>query len=138
LNDGQIRNPSKPFAIVPLSNFVPRGFGFVHHSIAILYHEVPNLKLISRFATFSSQYSRACALVALERKRAQSLPQPARCLRAISTHLDARRVRHDPQRGHPRTHAASHLRIDALRHGAIMRVYDTCHAAPNMTHDARR
>jgi hypothetical protein len=37
---------------VPLSNFVPRGFGFVHHSIAILYHEVPNP--ISRFATFSS------------------------------------------------------------------------------------
>jgi hypothetical protein len=27
---------------VPLSNFVPRGFRFVHHSIAILYHEVPN------------------------------------------------------------------------------------------------
>jgi hypothetical protein len=26
---------------VPLSNFAPRGFGFVHHSIAILYHEVP-------------------------------------------------------------------------------------------------
>jgi hypothetical protein len=42
LNDGQIQNPSNPFGIVPLSNFVPRGFGFVHHSIAILYHEVPN------------------------------------------------------------------------------------------------
>jgi hypothetical protein len=41
LNDGQIQNPSNPFGIVPLSNFVPRGFGFVHHSIAILYHEVP-------------------------------------------------------------------------------------------------
>jgi hypothetical protein len=27
---------------VPLSNFVKRGFGFVHHSIAILHHEVPN------------------------------------------------------------------------------------------------
>jgi hypothetical protein len=40
LNDGQIQNPSNPFGIVPLSNFVPRGFGFVHHSIAILYHEV--------------------------------------------------------------------------------------------------
>jgi hypothetical protein len=33
--------------------FVPRGFGFDHHSIAILYHEVPNP---DRFATFSSQY----------------------------------------------------------------------------------
>jgi hypothetical protein len=37
-----------PFGIVPLSNFVPRGFGFVHHSIAILYHEVPNPNLTIR------------------------------------------------------------------------------------------
>jgi hypothetical protein len=50
LHDGRIQNPSSPVGIVPLSNFAPRGFGFVHHSIAILYHEVPNL--ISRFATF--------------------------------------------------------------------------------------
>jgi hypothetical protein len=48
LNDGQIQNPSEPFGIVPLSNFVPRGFGFVHHSIAILYHEVPNLSITIR------------------------------------------------------------------------------------------
>ena len=48
LNDGQIQNPSNPNGIVPLSNFVPRGFGFVHHSIAILYHEVPNLSLTIR------------------------------------------------------------------------------------------
>jgi hypothetical protein len=34
--------------IVPLSKFVPRGFGFVHHSIAILYHEVPNPNLTIR------------------------------------------------------------------------------------------
>ena len=40
LNDGKVQNPSNQFGIVPLSNFVPRGFGFVHHSIAILYHEV--------------------------------------------------------------------------------------------------
>jgi hypothetical protein len=33
---------------VPLSNFAPRGFGFVHHSIAILYHEVPNPYLTIR------------------------------------------------------------------------------------------
>jgi hypothetical protein len=49
LNDGQIPNPSNPFGIVPLSNFVLRGFGFVHHSIAILYHEVPNPNLTIRF-----------------------------------------------------------------------------------------
>jgi hypothetical protein len=48
LNDGQIQNPSNPFGIVPLSNFAPRGFGFVHHSIAILYHEVPNPNLTIR------------------------------------------------------------------------------------------
>ena len=57
LNDGQIRNPSARLYIVPLSNFAPRGFGFAHHSIATLYHEVPNL--ISRFATFASQYTAA-------------------------------------------------------------------------------
>ena len=33
---------------MPLSNLVPRGFGFVHHSIAILYHEVPNPNLTIR------------------------------------------------------------------------------------------
>jgi hypothetical protein len=48
LNDGQIPNPSNPFGIVPQSNFVPRDFGFVHHSIAILYHEVPNPNLTIR------------------------------------------------------------------------------------------
>jgi hypothetical protein len=34
--------------IVPLYFFVPRGFGFVHHSIALLYHEVPNPNLTIR------------------------------------------------------------------------------------------
>jgi hypothetical protein len=48
LNDGHIQNPSEPFGIVPLYNFVPRGFGFVHHSIAILDHEVPNPHLTIR------------------------------------------------------------------------------------------
>jgi hypothetical protein len=48
LNDGQIQNPSKPFGIVSLSNFEPRGFGFAHRSIAILYHEVPNPNLTIR------------------------------------------------------------------------------------------
>jgi hypothetical protein len=48
LNDGQIQNPSNAFGIVPLSNFVPRGFGFVHHSIAILYHQVTNPNITIR------------------------------------------------------------------------------------------
>jgi hypothetical protein len=56
LNDGRIQNPSNPFGIVPLSNFVPRGFGFVHHSIAILYHEVPNPNLTSRNFFIAEQY----------------------------------------------------------------------------------
>jgi hypothetical protein len=48
-NNGQIQNPSKTLGIVPLSNFVRRSFGFVHHSIAILkYHEVPNPNLTIR------------------------------------------------------------------------------------------
>jgi hypothetical protein len=33
---------------VPLSNFVPRGLGFVYHSIAILYRAVPNLSITIR------------------------------------------------------------------------------------------
>ena len=33
---------------MPLSNFVPRGFGFIHHSIAILYHQVPNPNITIR------------------------------------------------------------------------------------------
>jgi hypothetical protein len=37
-----------PTHLVPLSNFVRRGFGFVHHSIAVLYHEVPNPNLTIR------------------------------------------------------------------------------------------
>ena len=48
MNDGRIQNPSKPVGIVPLSRFVLRGFGVVHHSIAILYHEVPNPNLTIR------------------------------------------------------------------------------------------
>ena len=38
----------KKLRIVSLSNLMPRGFGFVHHSIAILYHEVPNLSITIR------------------------------------------------------------------------------------------
>jgi hypothetical protein len=47
LNDGRIQNPSNPFGIVPLSNFAPRGFGFVHHSIAILYQKGADPHLLS-------------------------------------------------------------------------------------------
>jgi hypothetical protein len=42
------KTPPTHLGIVPLSNFVPRGFGFAHHSIAILYHEVPNPNLTIR------------------------------------------------------------------------------------------
>jgi hypothetical protein len=48
LNDGQIQNPSNPFGVVQLSNFALRGFGFVHQSMAILYHEVPNPNITIR------------------------------------------------------------------------------------------
>ena len=42
---------------MPLSNFVQRGFGFVHHSIAILYHEVPNPNLTIRTFFIAPQVS---------------------------------------------------------------------------------
>ena len=41
---------------MPLSDFVPRGFGIVHHSIATLYHQVPNANTVSRIAYFASLY----------------------------------------------------------------------------------
>jgi hypothetical protein len=44
----KIQNPSNQFGIVPLSYFVPMGLGFVHHSIAFLYHEVPRTYLTIR------------------------------------------------------------------------------------------
>jgi hypothetical protein len=39
---------SKTPRVVPLSNFLLRGFGFVHHSRAILYHQVPNPNITIR------------------------------------------------------------------------------------------
>jgi hypothetical protein len=50
LNDGRVQNPSNPFGIVPLSNFVLRGFGFVHHSKPFSITKCQTL--IPRFATF--------------------------------------------------------------------------------------
>jgi hypothetical protein len=64
LNDGRIQNPYSPFGIVPLSNFVPRGFGFVHHSIAILDHEVPNPNLTIRDFLIAVGGEEAAAVIA--------------------------------------------------------------------------
>jgi hypothetical protein len=37
---------------------VPRGFGFVHHSIAILYHQVPNPNITIRNFFIAVRYGR--------------------------------------------------------------------------------
>jgi hypothetical protein len=42
------KTPSTHWDRAAIYNFAPRGFGFVHHSIAILYHEVPNPYLTIR------------------------------------------------------------------------------------------
>jgi hypothetical protein len=63
LDDGQIPNPS---ARLPLSNFVPRGFGFAHHSIAILYHQVPNPNLTIRNFWIRSMTSDAAPRAGLQ------------------------------------------------------------------------
>jgi hypothetical protein len=55
LNDGRIQNPSNPFGIVPLSNFVLGFFGFVHHSMAILDHEVPKPNITIRNFSIAEQ-----------------------------------------------------------------------------------
>jgi hypothetical protein len=52
------KTPPTQSGIVPLSNSVPRGFGFVHHSIAILDHEVPNPNLTIRH--FCIAVARTC------------------------------------------------------------------------------
>ena len=65
LNDGRIQNPSNPFGIVPLSNFVLGEFGFVHHSIAILDHEVPNPNLTIRDVLIAVAGGRAAGDAAL-------------------------------------------------------------------------
>ena len=53
---------------MPLSNLVPRGFGFVYHSIAILYHEVPNLSITIRtfFIALRGWWVRAVVLKKLD------------------------------------------------------------------------
>jgi hypothetical protein len=48
LNDGQIQKPLGASVDRAVSDFVPRGFGFVHHSIAILYRAVPNPNITVR------------------------------------------------------------------------------------------
>jgi hypothetical protein len=75
---GQIPNPSNPFGIVPLSNFVPRGFGLVHHSIAILYHQVPTLGITIRNFFIAVPQERAFAGDASELAgRRDVIPAPA-------------------------------------------------------------
>jgi hypothetical protein len=82
---------------VPLSNFVPRGFGFVHHSIAFLYHQVPNPNLTIR--NFCIAVRRAgplrrrscCARVV--RWRARRAPPRARACWPARTRTPCRRRR---------------------------------------------
>jgi hypothetical protein len=69
--------PHHPFGIVPLSNFVPRGFAFVHHSIAILYHDVPNPNLTIRnflIAVHLQRTARAARVAVHHQPRRRVLP----------------------------------------------------------------
>jgi hypothetical protein len=52
--------PPARLYIVPLSNFVPRGFGCVRHSIAILYHQVPNPYITIRNFFIAVRRRRTC------------------------------------------------------------------------------
>jgi hypothetical protein len=77
LNDGQIQNPSTRLLIVPLSKFVLSGFGFVHDSIAIPYHEVPNPNLTIRnfcIAVSPSPGPRCCCASQWKNSCPRSLP----------------------------------------------------------------
>jgi hypothetical protein len=110
LNDGQIQNPSNPFGIVPLSNFVPRSFGFVHHSTALL--SITKCQtLISRFATFSSQYAAAApaadAASTAAAASASAAASPAST--AAAQRVTIREITRVPLRAHspPSLHAAA-------------------------------
>jgi hypothetical protein len=89
LNDGQIQNPSNTFGIVPLSRFVPRGFGCVHHSIALLYHQVPNpcLTIRNLFRRCTVQAEAAAAAAAAEAPRPAIIitPRTAELARQLYT-----------------------------------------------------
>jgi hypothetical protein len=79
LNDGRIQNPSNTFGIVPLSNFLPRGFGFVYHSIAILYHEVPNPNLTIRNFFIAVRHRRLQAARSSRPGKQSSAERPCPC-----------------------------------------------------------
>jgi hypothetical protein len=75
---------------VPLSKFVPRGFVFVHHSIAILYHQVPNPDITIRlfFASLRSGVAAdpAVALSLFTAAHAAGLPAATHALGACHQH----------------------------------------------------
>ena len=122
MNDGKSQIPR----IVPLSNFVPKGFGFVHHAIAILYHQVPNPKLISRFATFSSLYARSPTPDA--GARSLKLPEPSPG--AGKLELDSGIVqpsvgcRSRPRDGMLRTRVAPQVKLYGKKYGVEVVAYD--------------
>jgi hypothetical protein len=85
---------------VPLSNFAPRGFGFVHHSIAILYHEVPNPNITIRnflIAVRDCESSRHVVpdAPAAVLRSPRALPGPRHC-DAVLTEIAARDVSQCP------------------------------------------
>jgi hypothetical protein len=86
---------SETLWIVPLSNFVQRGFGFVHHSIAILYHEVPNPNItIRNFCIAVSRSAGARRLSCLSPKHAECV-FPSVSLQVVGA-AAARASRHTP------------------------------------------
>jgi hypothetical protein len=74
---------------VPLSKFAPRGFGFVHHSIAILYHQVPNPNITIRnfFHRWTTHGTVGLACVQLEDTREATLATRAALRGAASAEL---------------------------------------------------
>ena len=75
LNDGRIQNPSNSFGIVPLSNFVPRGFGFVHRSKTRFCRAVPNPNITIR----NFCIARTAAAPAPRSRSTVESPPPATC-----------------------------------------------------------
>jgi hypothetical protein len=76
--------------------WVPRGFGFVHHPIAILYHQVPNANLTIRnfFIAVGGGGSRGALLYAQQHGSHEDAPIFAAALPGAPLAGGCQQVRH--------------------------------------------
>ena len=109
---------------MPLSNCVPRGFGFVHHSIAVLYREVPSPNLLHRWPAGETGCGKSTLIPLLLLRAAEARGESCRVVvtqprRIAATSLAARVASLMPERigQSVRGSVAKQLRIVMLGFG---------------------